>query len=266
MSHRWIAVLALLGLWILTPAQRGRAFVSIEAHVGTASSVHVGFVKQLEPTQYEKPKEGFYPGEPYRVTFAVSETIKGAPAQSLDLILTLQHTFELEYLRDNKIEVMLVATNQYIDEEAELGLAPPGSRYSFRILQPIRHPKDTPKTEWIGEQLNVSFNEGRMFDLKLNVVSRREEILKRARAFAKKYPEVLKAEYISVPNEFGAKCGYPNAFCLITLPLCPESKALALQLEKNPSRLLKDVREKDLEWQRKSVVEGLKRFLSRFEP
>jgi hypothetical protein len=61
------------------------------------------------------------------------------------------------------------------------------------------------------------------------------------------------------------KCGYTNAYCMITLPLCPESKELAVQLEKNPSRLLKDVKEKDLEWQQKSVVESLRLFLSKFE-
>lgn len=264
MTRRWMVLLLFLALGTWAFGQRGRAFVSIEAHVGTARSVHIGFVKHLEPIEYVKPKEGFYPGNPHRVTFTVTETIKGSAVKSLDLILTLQQTHELEYLRDNAIEVMLVATSQYIDEEAEIGLDGPGSRYSFRILQPIRHPRGKPESEWIAKQLNISLDEGRMFDLRLDVISRRDEILKRARAFAEKHPEVLHAHSIHVPNEFGVKCGYTNAYCGITLPLCPESEKFAIQLEKNPSRLLKDVKE-NVEYQRKAVIEGLRRFLSQFD-
>jgi hypothetical protein len=265
MRHCWIAGLVLVAPCISISAQRGRAFVSIEAHVGTASTVHVGFVKQLEPIEYEIPKDGFYPGKPYRVTFTVSETIKGVSAKSMNLVLCLQHTFNLEYLRDNRIEVMLVGTNQYLDEHAEIGLERPGMRYSFRILQPILFPTSSPSTEWTGQQLNVSQNSGRMFDLNLDVISRRDEILKRARAFAKKHPEVLQADYIGVPNEFAVKCGYTDAYCLITLPLCPESKKLAHKLEKKPDRLLKDVKEADLPMQRKAVMDSIRLFLTHFE-
>src|SRR5262245_25825157 len=108
MSYRLWAVVPLLVAWITAAAQRGRAFVSVEAHVVTAFTVHVGTVKDLQPIEYAKPADGFYPGNPYKVSFTVTETIKGTPAKSVELILTLQHAFNLEYLRDNKIEVMLV--------------------------------------------------------------------------------------------------------------------------------------------------------------
>lgn len=261
---RLALVLALYALWTLVPAQRGRAFVSIEAHVGSAHAVHLGTVRSLEPSDDAKPAEGFFPGQPYRVEFAVTETIKGTRAKTLDLRLTLQHAWNLEYLRDHNIEVMLCATTQPVDEEAEIGLD--GSRYSFRILAPVRHPRSAPETKWIADQMNVSLNEGRMFDLQLRVVSRRGEIVRRARAFAKAYPETLATQWIRVPNEFGVACGYTNAYCGITLPLCRESRQVAERLAKDPGRLLRNVKDGDLDWQRKSVLASLRQFLDLFEP
>ncbi|HZH99482.1 MAG TPA: hypothetical protein VEX38_10965 [Fimbriimonadaceae bacterium] len=265
MRTRWVALLALLVLSVCANAQRGRAFVSLEAHVGTAHSVHVGFVKHLEPIQYPKQETDFAPGKPYRVRFAVLETIKGKPAKSLDLILALQHTQKLDYVRDHGLEVMLVGTTDDVDEEAEVGLEVPGTRYSFRILQPIRHPKTEPTTAWIADHLNTSMNEGRMFDLNLRVISGRENIVKRARVFASKYPEVLGKGHINIPNEFGVKCGYTNAYCMITLPLCPETKRLALALEQDPSRLLKDVKTEERGVWRKAIRASVRKFLGQFD-
>ncbi|MFZ4508091.1 MAG: hypothetical protein ACOYON_10400 [Fimbriimonas sp.] len=259
-----MTALAIVSL-LLLPTQRGRAFVSVEAHVGTATGVYVGHVKSLAKIDHEKPNTGFYPGDPHKVTFEVDETIKGPKAKSLDLILTLQNTFNLTYLRENQVEVMLVASSQYVDEESEVGLEPLGSRYSFRILKPVVHPEGRPETKWIGDQFNISQNAGRMFDINLNVLTSRNQIFRQARAFAKKYPGELKHFYFIVPNEFGVKCGYTNAFCGITLPLCPESQRLMQSLRKDPSRLLRDVKPAELESQRSGVTKSIAQFLSQFE-
>lgn len=204
-------------------------------------------------------------GKAYRVVIAVHETIKGPEKSEVALLLNLQHTHEMEYFRDQKIEFLLATTTHYVDEESEISYDEPNVRHAFRILEPIKHPKDQPDTEWIGKQLNVSLDEGRMFDLHLDVISKRSEILKRARAYAKKYPYVLPVDHVYIPKEYGIKCGYTNAYCGITLPISDESKALAIGLSEDPGRLLRNVKRDDLARQKKAVLESLQQFLAQFE-
>lgn len=241
--------------------QRGRAFISVESHVGSAFLVAVGKVKSFEPVTYKKPDETFYPGTPYRVSFAVAEFIKGKSVSDLPLILCLQRTETLPFLRDQQTEVMLVGSQEPIDEEAELGLEPTGSHYSFRILRPLPVTEKTSPSHWIADQLNTSMNRGQMFDLNLRVLSRREDILARARSFVKKHPGVLNCGFLSVPNEFGVKCGYTNAYCGISLPLCSETRELAIRLKKDDRWILQDVVAEKRGFAQKTLQQSLLQFL-----
>ena len=219
----------------------------------------LGRVTNVEPVEFPKPEVGFYPGTPYRVRFAVDETIKGASTKSLDVILCLQHRHEIDYLRDRKCEVMLVGSRKRFDPEAEIGLEPLDSHYSFRLLKPI--PVRKGEEDPIGRQLNITFDSGRMFDIDFRVISRREDLLRRARDFARKHHEELETGGVGIPREFAQPCGYPNAFATLILPVCPEAKDRVEKLIQKPDRLFRGVPAKESEFQRGSVLRGLQRFL-----
>ncbi|MGJ8643281.1 MAG: hypothetical protein ACSHX9_07735 [Luteolibacter sp.] len=78
-----------------------------------------------------------------------------------------------------------------------------------------------------------------MFTNELDVISGRNAILERARAFAKRHPKVLKTIALGVPNEFGALVGDPNAYCSLVLPVCPSSKETLDKVKEDPSFLLR---------------------------
>jgi hypothetical protein len=100
-----------------------------------------------------------------------------------------------------------------------------------------------------------------MFDSDLSVVSSRDGILKRARAFAKRHTETLTSIWLIVPNEFGSLCGYTNAYCGITLPICPETEHTLASLLKNPNRLLRGIKDKERDRARSALlVDTLKVF------
>ena len=249
-------------------AQRGRGFVSVEGHVGLARIVHVGTIESLKQIEYNKPLQ--FPlsaGKPYRLLFKVGETIRGPKTKTLELVLDLQRSTDLEFFRDHHTELMLVGGPSMQDEEAvdgleEQGKAVESTRYSFRILRRLEesNPKDTQTIEW---QINTNLDSGRMFGSDLSVVSSRDGILKRARAFAKKHAEILSSIWLIVPNEFGSLCGYTNAYCGITLPICPETEHTLASLLKNPDRFLRGVKAKDRDNARWSLLVGTLRV---FEP
>lgn len=265
MVIRWAAILSMVLMTTLGIAQRGRAFLTIEAHVGFAHSVHLGRLSGLEPSDYTFPPEGQYYGKAYKVTFSVNETIKGAEAKSISFVLNLQHIAELSYLKEKNIELLLFHSNQYSDEEGEFGPGAPGNYYSFRILEKLRSDGDRLGPRGTADQLNINLNEGKFFDLNLNVISGRGKILKRARSFAKKYPGTLNVEHINVPNAFAAQCGYPNAYALVNLPLCEEARKVIALLAKNPSRLVRFSPKADREGEKALILVGLNKFLALFD-
>lgn len=265
MTLRWAAILSLLLLCPAVFSQRGRGFITIEAHVGLAYSVNVGSIKSIEPSDYTFPPEGHYYGKAYKVTFSVTETIKGPAAKSLSFVLALQHTTEIYYLREHNVELVLFHSDRYSDEEGEFGPGAPGNYYSFRILEKLKSDGNGSRPRTTADQLNINLNEGKMFDLNLNVISGRNNILKKARAFAKKYPGTLKVDHVMVPNEFAAQCGYPNAYALVALPICKETKKVIATLAKNPDRLLKYAPNSDRERQRTLMLSGLRQFLAKLE-
>lgn len=265
MTLRWEAILSLLILTAAGFAQRGRGFITIEAHVGLAHSVNIGSIKSIEPSDYTFPPEDQYYGKPYKITFSVTETIKGPAAKSLSFVLALQHTTEISYLKENNVELVLFHSDRFSDEEGEFGPGIPGSFYSFRILEKLKSDRNGPLPRTTADQLNINLNEGRFFDLNLNVIPGRDNILRKARAFAKKYPGTLKVNHLMVPNSFAAQCGYPNAYAIVILPMCEETKKVIAKLVKNPDRLLKFSPESDRERQRTYYLGGLRRFLKSFD-
>jgi hypothetical protein len=94
---------------VVALAQTVRRFDTVESCVGTARVVHVGKIVEIEPIEYGEPlTDNQKSGKPYRLIFAVSETIRGEEVMNLELVLSLERPYFLEYMRDQSIEVMLV--------------------------------------------------------------------------------------------------------------------------------------------------------------
>jgi len=246
----WIVLLLLLAF---APgfSQMGRYFVSIEAFVGFARVVHVGKIVELQPVE-EGIEENLTAaqeiGNPYELIFEVSETIRGKDRKRLKILLSLQSTHLLEFMRDHSTEILLIAgPNRFSGSPgpkvgiSEMGKRVDGDYYHFRLLDPIPVPaaNASETAASLASQINQRNDSGRMFTHELDVVSGRESILERARAFAKKHPEVLPTTTLAVPNEFGALVGNPNAYCEVVLPVCPVSKKTLEKVSADPGLFLR---------------------------
>lgn len=242
-------------------AQVGRIFVSADAYAGLSRVVYVGKIVDLARIDYEKPLTSTQKlGKPHRLVFQVAETIRGDEAKRLEIVLSLQSTIYLDYMRDHSIEIMLVGSPTRLDSfpRAEVGIEEQGKRvdgewYQFRVLDPIKAPEPGPEAE-IAAQINTCYDSGRMFTGELEVVVGSKEILKRVRGFARKHPKTLSAVTLKVPNEFGALCGSPNAYCAITLPICPETKATLVALKADPGLILRRIESRDEGYDRSQLV------------
>ena len=243
-----------LGLFlVLVPvvalAQVGREFVAVETYVGRSRIVHVGKIVDIKPIEFEKPLTDIQKlGKPHKLVFAVSETIRGEEVKSLELVLSLQSTHFLQHMRDHSAEIMLVGgpTRGESYRGAEIGIEEQGKRvdderYQFRLLDNVMVPESGGENS-IAAQINRKYDSSRMFTNELKIVQGREAILKRARAFAKQHSDTLSAVSLRVPNEFGALCGDPNAFCIIALPICPETKTTLVALKDDPGLILRRIR------------------------
>lgn len=245
-----MVVLLLVLVPVVCPAQIGRYFVSIEAYVGFSRVVYVGKIAELKRIEYENDKpltraQGI--GKPYRLVFEVSETIRGGEVRRLELVLSLQSTHYLEYMREHSIEIMLVAGPARFSGSPgpKVGIEEQGKRvdgdyYHFRVLEPVDIP-DSERGAKIATQINRKNDSCRMFSNELDVISGREAILGRARDFAKRHPKVLKTTLLGVPNEFGALVGDPNAYCEIVLPVCPSSRKTLEKVKEDPSFFLRRI-------------------------
>lgn len=252
MMHSMRLLFACMTASLLLPtvclAQTGRGFVSAEAYVGLARVVHVGRIVELKRIEYGKPLTDIQMiGKPYRLVFEVNETIRGDAAKRLELVLSLQSTHLLECMREQSAPIMLVGGPIRIDSypSPEVGIEEQGKRvdgqwYQFRLLDPVKVPESGDAAE-IASQLNAYYDSCRMFTNELGIVSGREAILKRARAFAKEHPKMLSAVSLMVPNEFGALCGSPNAYCMITLPVCTGTRKTLVALKNDPGIVLRPI-------------------------
>ena len=88
--------------------------------------------------------------------------------------------------------------------------------------------------------------------------------LKRVRDFAKSHPETLSAVTLRVPNEFGALCGSPNAYCGISLPTCPETKATLIALKADPGIILRRIESRDESYNRSLLAAEVDKALAQF--
>ena len=229
-------------------AQIGRDFVSTEAYVGLSRIVYVGKIVELVQIEYKKPLVGIQKyGKTYRLVFEVSEIIRGDKTGRLELVLALQSSRSLEYMRDKSVEIMLVAGPNDIGGMGlpEIGIEEQGKQaggesYRFRLLEPVKVP-ESDGSDSIASQLNNDYDFCRMFTNELEIVEGREAILKRARAFAKENPIMTSAVWLDVPNEFGALCADPAAYCRITLPVCKSTEKTLVTLKHDPERIFRRI-------------------------
>lgn len=258
-------------------AQVGRIFVSVEAYVGLARVVHVGKIVELKPIEYDKPLTRTQKiGKPYRLVFEVSETIRGKHVERLELVLSLQSTRDLAYLREQAAEIMLVGGPNSFSTipSATIAIEEQGKRvdgewYQFRLLEPLAVPEPgSPESDRSAEhasQLNKTYDSCRMFTHELEIVQGRKAILQRARDFAKENTKLLSGVSPLVPNEFGALVGIPNAFSAITLPICPATKKTLTALKDDPGRILRRIESKDEDCDRSRLLAETDKALAKFE-
>lgn len=252
-------------------AQVGRIFVSAEAYAGVSRIVSVGKIVELQRVDYEKPLTFTQKlGKPHRLVFEIDETIRGDEVRRLELVLSLQSTLYLDYLRDHSLQIMLVGGPTRLDSfpSAEVGVEERGKPvvdewYQFRLLDSVEVPKSGAEMV-IATQINTRYDSGRMFTDELEVVVGSKEILKRVRGFAMNHPKTLSAVTLRVPNELGALCGDPNAFCGITLPICPETKATLVALKADPGLILRRIESRDESENRSLLVAEVNKALAVF--
>jgi hypothetical protein len=174
----------------------------------------------------------------YRLTFTVSEAIRGPKLASTEFVVSVQRLTNLQYFRDHATELLLIGSTAPGDENYVQGVD--DLRYSFRILQPL-----PAKGDAVAAQINTDLDSGRMFGVDLALLTTKSEILRRAREFTRKHPEVTSTLWLQVPNDFARRCGYPNAFAVISLPICPETASTLVSLLRNPDQVTRFVSLKD---------------------
>jgi len=237
-------------------AQTGRIFVSAEAFASASRIIKLGMIVELKQIDYDKPLTMLQKiGKPYRLVFKITDNIRGEEGKRLELVLALQSPWQMEYMRDHNLEVLLLGGTLLHDypHVGGIGIAEAGKpvndeeRYQFRLLDPVKIPeaKDAASEEAAeyAKMLNSGFDECRMFTSDFKVITGSKEILPVMRAFVKKYPKVLLRVMVDVPNEFGAQVGHPNAYCGISLPICPETKATLVALKAEPGLILDRIQE-----------------------
>jgi hypothetical protein len=261
--------------WILslTPgvcsAQTGRAFVSLEAFVGQGRAVHLGTIEELAPIDYAKPLTDTQKlGKPHRLVFKVSGTIKGDRTDRLQCTLSLQRTIHLQYLRRHSIEIMLVTGAERLSgyHTPRVGIEEQGRRvdgqwYHFRLLAPLEIVGPDDDRE-IARQINLRNDSGRIFTNDLKVIEGREVILERARAFAGRYPEQLASVSIRLPRELAERCGNPNAYCNLTLPVCPEVRKTLTSIWDEPDAVLGRIQSRKDAFYRKEILKDVRKALA----
>lgn len=264
--------MVLLAMWpVVASGQVGRHFVTAEAYVGLCRVAYVGKIVELEETEYKKPLEAEQNyGKPHRVVVEVAETIRGEPVKRLELVLAVQNKVYLQYMRDNAIFFLLVASPQPIDTFPfpEIGIEEQGKpvtvgRYHFRVMDPVAVPESGDGTALV-RQINLYYDSCRMFTNELGLVTGSQAILERMRAFAKKYPDMREPVMLGVPNEFGALCGSPGAFCGILMPACPETRTTLEALKKDPGLILRQVKVPNPERSAEAIVEEVDKALALF--
>ncbi len=245
-----LVVLLLALVPVLASAQIGRTFVSAEAYVGMARIVHVGKIVELAPIEHGKPltERDTTGSKPWRLVLDVSETIRGDEVKRLELVFSPGVTDYLGYMRDHSAEILLmggpaVGSRLYpyvVRGIKEQGRQSTGEWYQFRLMDPVIVPESGKQTS-MEKTLNSYFDSGRMFTHEFAIVTGREAILGRMRAFARKHTEVLATVTLPVPHEFGKLCGDPNAGPFISLPLCPETKATLFALKNDPGLIVRRI-------------------------
>jgi hypothetical protein len=75
---------------------------------------------------------------------------------------------------------------------------------------------------------------------------------------------MLSVVTLIVPNEFGALCGDPNAYCGITFPVCPGTKKTLLALKDDPGLILRRMESGNKEYSRRLLQEEVRKALAKF--
>jgi hypothetical protein len=238
-------------------AQVGRGFVTIESHVGSSQFVYLGRIVRLEAVPPSERSSFPAYERQYRLSFKVTEAVRGPRVASTEFVISVQRLTNLQYFRDHATELLLIASTAPGDENYVQGAG--DLRYSFRILQPLPDNENA-----IAGQINTDLDSGRMFGVDLVLLGSRSEILRRARAFTRKHPEVTSTLWLQVPNDFARRCGYPNAFAVLSLPVCPETARTLVSLLRSPDQVTRFVSPKDRLISRSWLVREVLRQLEPF--
>ncbi|MEO8271396.1 MAG: hypothetical protein ABI557_16865 [Aureliella sp.] len=82
--------------------------------------------------------------------------------------------------------------------------------------------------------------------------------------FRHRMDKARSAVSLRVPNEFGALCGTPNAYSMITFPMCPSTKKTLAVAMDDPSRVMGRVEAQYEDFDRAQMLKSIDKALAIF--
>lgn len=254
---RRVPLFIILGIaWSAPHAQRGRSYHTIESRVAAAESVHLGKVVKFEMIDPGSPASAsqLTKHATYRFQVSVEETLKGAPAKRLALTSGVPFVGDASVLiRERTPILFFIVAGDPVKQE----IAYP--RWQVQTLAPSTC------------HLNaVQVKDGiKLFSMDFAVLKTKDEILRLARGFARKYPQgIQETVLVHVDQDVAARGGPPADANGVLVPVVPELEQLARNLIIDPYGALRSApRPNELAnlhaaWYRKQGLELIRPFKS----
>jgi hypothetical protein len=227
-------------------AQCSTTFYSLESRVGSAAHVYYGSIDAIKRTVVVA-RNGRLPGKAsqipggivhYELTIKVDEFLKGATRKPVRLFAkTSDYDKRFDQWADLKSPMLFFINNV---EQAE-GRKPLEDRWPaawtyLRLEKPAA--------------LEKSYLTDRppIFASDLTILRKPEEILKRARTFAKKNPNVLKEYSFQFPASTAQKCHPSCSIAILVLPMDTELEGIARRMLESPQDFI------EKKWKQETIM------------
>lgn len=234
-SFAWLLA---AGAW----SQTGRLFPTVDAMVASASGVHVGVLQSAELTPLTQA--------PWRnrcvAVFNVGSTMKGKSRSKLtiDFTTSLPAAF-LETLASKHPSFLLLSYPR--ENEVASNLAHKmGSQDALPTVWFRLFEADTERyQDW----------DHNVFTSDLRVISSFADLVKESQRAVKAYPgHEYKLTYFTPPNSVSRMCGDPNAYAAVTVPVAPQTEAIAKRMIQRPSQVVSGAARKSRKLYRKPTL------------
>lgn len=210
--------------------------------VATASEVHVGVLQSADLTPIsDVPWQKRCVAE-----FHVHSTVKGQPRSKLtiDFTTSLPAPF-LETLASKHLSFLLISYPR--ENEVASNLAHKmGSQEALPTVWFRLFEADTERyQDW----------DHNVFTSDLRVISTFADLVKESQKAVKAYPgHEYSLTYFTPPNSVARMCGDPNAYAAVSVPVAPQTEAIAKRMIDAPSRVVADAARKSRKLYRKPTL------------